>query len=175
MWKSTFLFPSLTARRQAVRLGELHDLWHGQSLPYSHLPLNDALPGSRSFRVGRLPLIRQQQPSAGNNCRYLIYNVPVLWRSGAAARLSCLHIPVETGTPPYSTWRFMAEGGLAQIKGDRICLTPFWWTVRDSNPRPLRCERSALPAELTAQNSSRKRDFYTLLCAFAIKKLCGYA
>ena len=27
--------------------------------------------------------------------------MPVLWRSGAAARLSCLHIPVETGTPPF--------------------------------------------------------------------------
>ena len=27
----------------------------------------------------------------------------------------------------------------------------FWWTVRGSNPRPRRCERRALPAELTAQ------------------------
>ena len=27
----------------------------------------------------------------------------------------------------------------------------FWWTRRGSNPRPLRCERSALPAELRAQ------------------------
>ena len=26
----------------------------------------------------------------------------------------------------------------------------FWWTRRGSNPRPLRCERSALPAELRA-------------------------
>ncbi len=26
-----------------------------------------------------------------------------------------------------------------------------WWTQRDLNPRPLRCERSALPAELRAQ------------------------
>ena len=26
-----------------------------------------------------------------------------------------------------------------------------WWTVRGSNPRPRRCERRALPAELTAQ------------------------
>ena len=29
----------------------------------------------------------------------------------------------------------------------------FWWTVRGSNPRPRRCERRALPAELTAQIS----------------------
>jgi len=72
-------------------------VWHGQSLPYAHLPLNDALPGSRSFRVGRLPLVRQQQQQC---CCYLIYNLPVLWRSGAAARWSRLHTPVETLTPP---------------------------------------------------------------------------
>ena len=28
------------------------------------------------------------------------------------------------------------------------CLRVFQWRQRDSNPRPLRCERSALPAEL---------------------------
>ena len=33
-------------------------------------------------------------------CCSLIYKVPVLWRSGAAARYSCLHTPVETGTSP---------------------------------------------------------------------------
>jgi hypothetical protein len=27
-------------------------------------------------------------------------------------------------------------------------LRPKWWSRRDLNPRPLRCERSALPAEL---------------------------
>ena len=32
-----------------------------------------------------------------------------------------------------------------------------WWTRRGSNPRPLRCERSALPAELRAQIGT----FYT--------------
>lgn len=68
--KSSFPFPSLTANRHAARSGELHNVWHGQSLPYAHLPLNDALPGSRSFRVGRLPLIRQQQQQC---CCYLIY------------------------------------------------------------------------------------------------------
>ena len=26
---------------------------------------------------------------------------------------------------------------------------PKWWSVRDSNPRPLDCQSSALPAELT--------------------------
>ncbi len=71
------------SRRQAVtrvRSGELHDVWHGQSLPYSHLPLNDALPGPRSLRVGRLLLIKQQYRCC------LIYKLPVLWRSGSAAR-----------------------------------------------------------------------------------------
>ncbi len=91
------LFPLRTASRHAALSGELHDVWHRQSLLYAHLPLNDALPGSRSFRVGRLPLVRQQQQQC---CCYLIYNLPVLWRSGAAARWSRLHTPVETLTPP---------------------------------------------------------------------------
>ena len=33
-------------------------------------------------------------------CCSLIYKMPVLWRSGAAARWSRLHTPVETGTSP---------------------------------------------------------------------------
>ncbi len=37
-----------------------------------------------------------------------------------------------------------------------------WWTVRDSNPRPQRCERRALPAELTAH---RRADDYKRICA----------
>ena len=72
LWKSSFLFPAKMANRHAIRLGELHDLWHRQSLLYAHLPLNDALLGSRSFRVGRLPLIRQRKQQY---CRYLIYKV----------------------------------------------------------------------------------------------------
>ena len=38
----------------------------------------------------------------------LIFKLPVLWRSGAAARLSCLHTPVETGAAPY-IFRYMAR------------------------------------------------------------------
>jgi hypothetical protein len=30
-----------------------------------------------------------------------------------------------------------------------------WWAVLDSNQRPLRCEHSALPAELTALDLKR--------------------
>ena len=72
--------------RQAVthvRSGKLHNVWHRQSLLYAHLPLYDALPGSRSFRVGRPPLIRQRKQQY--RC-CLIYKVPILWRLGAAAR-----------------------------------------------------------------------------------------
>src|SRR3989441_8282118 len=30
-----------------------------------------------------------------------------------------------------------------------------WWRVRDSNPRPRRCERRALPTELTPRDHQR--------------------
>src|SRR5258706_13817164 len=41
-----------------------------------------------------------------------------------------------------------------------------WWTRRDSNPRPPRCERGALPAELLAQS-------YHLLTTLYINHLPG--
>ena len=42
-----------------------------------------------------------------------------------------------------------------------VSMPLFWWTVRGSNPRPLHCERSTLPAELTAPifYSARLRTF----------------
>ena len=48
-------------------------------------------------------------------------------------------------------WYFCGQTGNRRGKnhGD----FQFWWTVRGSNPRPRRCERRALPAELTAQIS----------------------
>ena len=77
---------------------------------------------SRPSRLAVLPgrtvaAIRRRQ--ASNNGRYLIYKLPVLRRSGAAARLSCLHIPVETDTPPYSTLRLAIHGeeGICANKG----------------------------------------------------------
>ena len=36
---------------------------------------------------------------------------------------------------------------------DADLLRDIWWTRRDSNPRPPRCERGALPAELLAHVS----------------------
>ena len=41
--------------------------------------------------------------------------------------------------------------------GEQVRIMLLWWTRRGSNPRPLRCERSALPAELRAQIGT----FYT--------------
>src|SRR6059036_3867835 len=36
-----------------------------------------------------------------------------------------------------------------------------WWRVRDSNPRPRRCERRALPTELTPRGHKAKRTYST--------------
>src|SRR5216683_8061959 len=34
-----------------------------------------------------------------------------------------------------------------------------WWSRRDLNPRPLRCERSALPAELLPHRCLRRKYY----------------
>src|SRR5206468_1352816 len=44
---------------------------------------------------------------------------------------------------------YVGEGLLLQ-RLQRV--TSHWWRVRDSNPRPRRCERRALPTELTPRN-----------------------
>ena len=71
------------------------------SFPPHGRHINDAFPGLWPLRFRRLPLVRQRQQY---DCCQLIFKLPVLWRSGAAARLSSLHTPVETGAAPY--WRF---------------------------------------------------------------------
>ena len=73
----------------------------GNSYPPHVRRINDAFPGLRPLRFRRLPLVRQRQQY---DCCQLIFKLPVLWRSGAAARLSSLHTPVETGAAPY--WEF---------------------------------------------------------------------
>ena len=86
--------------RQAVTpAGQVRVIIHGRvnSFPPHGRHINDAFPGLWPLRFRRLPLVRQQQQQC---CCYLIYKLPVLWRSGAAARWSRLHTPVETGTPP---------------------------------------------------------------------------
>lgn len=121
-------------------------MWHGQSLPYAHLPLNDALPGSRSFRVGRLPLVRQQQQQC---CCYLIYKLPVLWRSGAAARLSRLHTPVETGTPP------CRRSGL-----------------RRSGPSRRKCFAGSLPSRSPKSPQEGPQDPYVVIITHFRREVC---
>ena len=73
----------------------------GNSYPPHVRRINDAFPGLRPLRFRRLPLVRQRQQY---DCCQLILKLPVLRRSGAAARLSSLHTPVETGAAPY--WGF---------------------------------------------------------------------
>ena len=111
--ESSSLFPFQTANRHAVRSGELHDVWHGQSLPYAHLPLNDALPGSRSFQVGRLPLIRQQQQQC---CCYLIYKV---------ARFMAVRRRRPLVPPPYPR-----RNRYTPLSSGQTALTPFPWKAR---------------------------------------------
>lgn len=78
----------------------------GNSYPPHGRHINDAFPGLWPLRFRRLPLVRQRQQY---DCCQLIFKLPVLWRSGAAARWSRLHTPVETGTPP--------------CRRDRLCST----------------------------------------------------
>ena len=61
-----------------------------------------------------------------------------------------------------------ARKGLAKTKGPAgRCGEPYrgrekflcneWWRIRDSNPRPPRCERGALPAELAAHDAVKAK------------------
>ncbi len=49
--------------------------------------------------------------------------------------------------PPAST--LLNAGGPSEGQLRDTSRDDFWWRVRDSNPRPRRCERRALPTELT--------------------------
>src|SRR5688572_19416510 len=42
------------------------------------------------------------------------------------------------------------EGSMIPTIARRSATWKVWWTARDSNPRPRRCERRALPTELAA-------------------------
>lgn len=60
-------------------------------------------------------LIKQREEQF--RCCSLIYKLPIFRMVGASARYSCLHTPVETGTPPYRQsklrilrFRLAAEG-----------------------------------------------------------------
>ena len=101
----------------------------GNSYPPHVRRINDAFPGLRSLRFRRLPLVRQRQQY---DCCQLIFKLPVLWRSGAAARLSSLHTPVETGAAPY--WGFF--GYCSNTRGKSVQphegfrIVRYWETVQ---------------------------------------------
>ena len=91
-------FPPRAGTAQTARLGRVMMHGRGNSYPPHVRHINDAFPGLWPLRFRRLPLVRQRQQY---DCCQLIFKLPVLWRSGAAARLSSLHTPVETGAAPY--------------------------------------------------------------------------
>lgn len=90
-------FPPWAGTGQTAQFSRVMMHGRGNSYPPHVRHINDAFPGLWPLRFRRLPLVRQRQQY---DCCQLILKLPVLRRSGAAARLSCLHTPVETGTPP---------------------------------------------------------------------------
>ena len=98
-------FPPCTGTGQTEQFSRVMMHGRGNSYPPHVRHINDAFPGLWPLRFRRLPLVRQRQQY---DCCQLIFKLPVLWRSGAAARLSCLHTPVETGAAPY-IFRYMAR------------------------------------------------------------------
>ena len=91
-------FPPWAGTGQTAQFSRVMMHGRGNSYPPHVRHINDAFPGLWPLRFRRLPLVRQRQQY---DCCQLILKLPVLRRSGAAARLSCLHAPVETGTAPY--------------------------------------------------------------------------
>lgn len=99
-------FPPCADTGQTAQFSRVIVHGRGNSYPPHVRHINDAFPGLWPLRFRRLPLVRQRQQY---DCCQLIFKLPVLWRSGAAARWSRLHTPVETGTPP--------------CRRDRLCST----------------------------------------------------
>ena len=98
-------FPPCADTGQTAQFSGVIVHGRGNSYPPHVRHINDAFPGLWPLRFRRLPLVRQRQQY---DCCQLILKLPVLRRSGAAARLSCLHTPVETGAAPY-IFRYMAR------------------------------------------------------------------
>ena len=101
-------FPRRADTRRTARFSRVMMRGRGNSYPPHGRHINDALPGLWPLRFGRLPLVRQRQQVY---CCQFIFKLPVLWRSGAAARLSCLCTPVETGAAPNMNKSTGGEGG----------------------------------------------------------------
>ena len=61
----------------------------------------------------------------------------------------------DSETPDYGSLAKSSADGIEKPEdvANRITyINSVWWTERDSNPRPPRCERGALPAELSAHS-----------------------
>lgn len=85
-------------------------------------------PGSWSFRGGR-PLIKQRREL---RCRCsLIYKLPVFRMSGASARYSRTHVPVETSTPPNRLLEWGRSAGGAGLQDGSV---RGWWPRRTKAP-----------------------------------------
>ena len=108
-------FPPCADTGQTAQFSRVIVHGRGNSYPPHVRHINDAFPGLWPLRFRRLPLVRQRQQY---DCCQLIFKLPVLWRSGAAARLSCLHTPVETGAAPY-IFRYMARQNDVSVSPSR--------------------------------------------------------
>ena len=114
-------FPPWAGTGQTAQFSRVMMHGRGNSYPPHVRHINDAFPGLWPLRFRRLPLVRQRQQY---DCCQLIFKLPVLRRSGAAARLSCLHTPVETGTPPNICSRKtkgFSENGVAVCCAHNFC------------------------------------------------------
>src|SRR5207245_801858 len=68
------------------------------------------------------------------------------------------------------------KGGPEKPPGSETAfLKGFWWTRGDSNPRPPRCERGALPAELLAHEQHVKFSKRLMPCQRAVFRGRAYS
>ena len=118
--RRSFTFPHHGAERHAPWLGSFILSCRGQSLARSRAPLSHAQ-ARLVVLPGRTAAIKQRRELRYR--RSLIYKLPVLWMSGASARYSCPHVPVETSTPPdRNAWpsaHRAARGGSRQYRSDQ--------------------------------------------------------
>ena len=129
-------FPPWAGTGQTAQFSRVMMHGRGNSYPPHVRHINDAFPGLWPLRFRRLPLVRQRQQY---DCCQLIFKLPVLRRSGAAARLSCLHTPVETGAAPcmrpFGRAMPSQKGHLSVICGTDRPASPARGTSRRGCPR----------------------------------------
>ena len=117
------LSPRSPSGWQAVTpAGQVRVIIHGRgnSFPPHGRHINDAFPGLWPLRFRRLPLIRQSK--LATCCCYLIYKLPVLWRSSAAARWSA-SIPPSKPVHPGTDCVLPADRELAMLRCPPLPIT----------------------------------------------------